>query len=44
MQRIILNGGKELLEDIACGESQVDAGKGISHDQALEMILKRFSR
>ena len=34
----------ELLEDIAMGESMIDEGKGISHDKAKEMVLKRISR
>jgi prevent-host-death family protein len=34
----------ELLEDIAMGESMIDEGKGISHDNAKEMVLKRISR
>lgn len=29
----------ELLEDIANGESQIDAGKGIAHDKARRMVL-----
>ena len=33
----------ELLEDIAVGESMIDGGKGISHNKAKEMILKRIS-
>jgi prevent-host-death family protein len=34
----------ELLEDIARGESMIDEGKGIPHDKAKEMILKRISK
>jgi len=34
----------ELLEDIAAGESLIDAGKGIPHDKALKMVLKRISK
>jgi prevent-host-death family protein len=34
----------ELLEDIAAGESQIDAGKGISHDKARKMVLMRISK
>lgn len=34
----------ELLEDIAAGESQIDAGKGISHNEAQEMVLERISK
>jgi len=30
----------ELLEDIASGESQIEIGKGIPHEQAHEMALK----
>ena len=31
----------EFLEDIATGESQIDAGKGISHKEAQKIILER---
>ena len=34
----------ELLEDISMGESMIDEGKGIPHEKAKEMILKRISR
>ncbi|MCK4401066.1 type II toxin-antitoxin system Phd/YefM family antitoxin [bacterium] len=34
----------ELLEDIQTGESMIDAGKGISHDKALKMILGRIQK
>lgn len=34
----------ELLEDIAKGESQIDEGKGIAHNKAKEMMLKRIPR
>lgn len=34
----------ELLEDIALGESMIDDGKGIPHEQAREMVLKRLAR
>ena len=34
----------ELLEDIAAGESQIDAGKGIPHNKAQEMLLSRISK
>ena len=34
----------ELLEDIATGESMVDAGKGIPHDRACKIALERISR
>jgi prevent-host-death family protein len=34
----------ELLEDIAAGESMIDAGKGIHHDKACKMVLERISR
>ena len=34
----------ELLEDIALGESMIEEGKGIPHDNAKEMVLKRVSR
>jgi prevent-host-death family protein len=34
----------EVLEDIALGESMIDAGKGIPHNKAKEMVLKRISR
>ena len=34
----------ELLEDIAKGESQIDTGKGIPHNKAKEMILKRLAK
>ncbi len=33
----------ELLEDIAAGESQIDAGKGIPHNKAREKVLARIS-
>ena len=33
----------ELLEDIAMGESMIDEGKGIPHNKAKEMILKRIA-
>lgn len=33
----------ELLEDIAAGESMIDAGKGVPHDRALKMVLERVS-
>jgi antitoxin YefM len=33
----------ELLEDIAAGESMIDAGKGIPHSKAREMVLKRIA-
>ncbi|MDF7801836.1 type II toxin-antitoxin system Phd/YefM family antitoxin [Pontiellaceae bacterium B1224] len=33
----------ELLEDIAMGESMIDEGKGIPHDKAKELILKRIA-
>jgi len=33
----------ELLEDIAAGESMIDAGKGIPQSKAREMILKRIA-
>ncbi len=34
----------ELLEDIATGESMIDADKGIPHDKACKMVLERISR
>ena len=34
----------ELLEDIAAGESQVDAGKGVPHNEARGMFLERISK
>jgi len=34
----------ELLEDIATGESQIDGGKSISHNEAQKMVLERISR
>ena len=34
----------EVLEDITMGESMIDEGKGIPHDKAKGMILKRISR
>ena len=34
----------ELLEDISMGESMIDEGKGIPHDNAKEMVLKRILR
>lgn len=34
----------ELLEDIAAGEAQIDAGKGIPHTTAQKMVLERVSR
>lgn len=34
----------ELLEDIASGESHIDAGKGIPHDQARDLVLGRISK
>ncbi|MFA7172957.1 MAG: type II toxin-antitoxin system Phd/YefM family antitoxin [Kiritimatiellia bacterium] len=34
----------ELLEDIASGESQIDYGAGIPHDQAKKVVLERISR
>ena len=33
----------ELLEDIVAGESMIDAGKGIPHSKAREMVLKRIA-
>ncbi len=33
----------ELLEDVVAGESMIDAGKGISHSKAREMVLKRIA-
>lgn len=33
----------EFLEDIALGESMIDAGKGIAHDKACKMVLERNS-
>ena len=32
----------ELLEDIAAGESQIDAGKGVPHAKAQKMVLERI--
>ena len=34
----------ELLQDIATGESQIDAGKGIPHNKAQKMVLERISK
>ncbi len=34
----------ELLEDIANGESQIDSGAGISHDNAKKLVLERISK
>ena len=34
----------ELLEDVAAGESMIDAGKGIPHDKARKAVLERISR
>jgi prevent-host-death family protein len=34
----------ELLQDIAAGESQIDAGKGIPHNKAKNMVLERISK
>ncbi len=34
----------EVLEDIALGESMIDEEKGIPHNKAKEMVLKRISR
>jgi len=34
----------ELLEDIQKGESQIEDGKGIPHEKALETVLKKVSR
>lgn len=34
----------ELLEDIAVGESQIDAGKGIPHNKAQKMVLASISK
>ncbi len=34
----------ELLENIAAGESQIDAGMGIPHNKAQKMVLERISR
>ena len=34
----------ELLEDIAMGEAMIDEGKGLPHNKAREMVLKRISR
>ena len=34
----------EFLEDIATGESQVDGGKSISHNEAQKMVLERIPR
>ncbi len=34
----------ELLEDIAMGEAMIDKGRGIPHNKAREMVLKRISR
>jgi len=34
----------ELLEDLTAGESMIDEGKGIPHNKAREMVLKRISR
>ena len=34
----------EILEDIATGESQIDAGKGVPHNEAREMLLERISK
>lgn len=34
----------ELLGDIAAGESQIDAGKGIPHNKAQDMVLERISK
>jgi antitoxin YefM len=33
----------ELLEDIAEGESMIDAGEGIPHSKARELVLKRIA-
>lgn len=34
----------ELLSDIELAESQIENGKGISHDQAKSQILKRLNK
>ncbi|WP_409526014.1 type II toxin-antitoxin system Phd/YefM family antitoxin [Nitrincola sp. MINF-07-Sa-05] len=34
----------ELLEDLYTAEAQIEAGEGISHDQAKDMILRKLRK